>query len=84
MSDDFIHHRDCQGAHIDPFCMGCELAKQDALYDRIEQLEEALFESMALNINYHSVEENDGYQFTEAPAVIEMARAALEGKKDER
>lgn len=49
---------------------------------RIEQLEAALFESMALNINYHAVEENDGYQFTEAPAVIEMARAALEGKKD--
>jgi len=51
--------------------------------DRIEQLEAALFESMALNINYHSVEEDDGYQFTEAPAVIEMARKALEGKDEQ-
>ena len=55
-----------------------------AAADRIEALEvengrlrEALEESLALNINYHAVEEQDGYQFTEAPAVIEAARAAL-------
>ena len=45
--------------------------------DRIEKLEAALFESMALNINYHAVEEKDGYEFTEAPIVIDMARTAL-------
>ena len=44
------------------------------------RLREALEESLALNINYHAVEEQDGYQFTEAPAVIEAARAALEPK----
>ena len=44
---------------------------------RIKQLEAALFESMALNINYHAVEEKDGYEFTEAPIVIEMARTVL-------
>ena len=49
---------------------------------RIEKLEAALFESMALNINYHAVEEKDGYEFTEAPIVIDMARKALEGKDD--
>lgn len=48
--------------------------------DRIEKLEEALFESMVLNINYHAVEEKDGYEFTEAPIVIKMALTALEGK----
>ena len=50
--------------------------------DRIDKLEAALFESMALNINYHAVEEKDGYEFTEAPIVIDMARKALEGKDD--
>ena len=44
---------------------------------RIKQLEAALFESMALNINYHAVEEKNGYEFTEAPIVIDMARTAL-------
>ena len=48
---------------------------------RIKKLEEALFESMALNINYHAVEEKDGYEFTEAPIVIDMARNALEDKQ---
>ena len=48
--------------------------------DRIEELEAALFESVALNINYHAVEEKDGYEFTEAPIVIKMALTALEGK----
>ena len=50
--------------------------------DRIDKLEAALFESMALNINYHAVEEKDGYEFTEAPIVIDMARTALEGKDE--
>ena len=50
----------------------CELAAV-----RIEKLEAALFESMALNINYHAVEEKNGYEFTEAPIVIEMARTVL-------
>ena len=60
-----------------------ELAgRYDEAADRIEKLEEALFESMALNINYHAVEEKDGYEFTEAPIVIDMARKALEGKDD--
>ena len=54
----------------------CELAAV-----RIEKLEAALFESMALNINYHAVEEKDGYEFTEAPIVIDMARKALEDKQ---
>ena len=49
--------------------------------DRIEKLEAALFESMALNINYHAVEEKNGYEFTEAPIVIDMARKALEDKQ---
>jgi hypothetical protein len=43
-----------------------------------ERLREALFESVALNENYYAVEEDDGYQFTEAPAVIAQARTALE------
>ena len=54
----------------------CELAAV-----RIEKLEAALFESMALNINYHAVEEKNGYEFTEAPIVIDMARKALEDKQ---
>lgn len=52
-------------------------ARIEALTAEIERLREALEESLALNINYHAVEEQDGYQFTEAPAVIEAARAAL-------
>jgi len=43
-----------------------------------ERLREAFFESVALNENYYAVEEDDGYQFTEAPAVIAQARTALE------
>ena len=58
-----------------------ELTRQMSVdADRIEKLEEALFESMVLNINYHAVEEKDGYEFTEAPIVIKMALTALEGK----
>ncbi len=59
-----------------------KLAEIDQLKDRIEKLEAALFESMVLNINYHAVEEKDGYKFTEAPIVIGMALTALEGKDD--
>jgi len=44
------------------------------------KLREALFESVALNENYYAVEEDDGYQFTEAPAVIAQARTALEAR----
>jgi hypothetical protein len=37
----------------------------------------ALFETTALCTNYEAVEEDDGYQFTEAPAVIEQGNEAL-------
>ena len=55
--------------------------EREALEAENERLREALEESLALNINYHAVEEQDGYQFTEAPAVIEAARAALGEKQ---
>jgi hypothetical protein len=48
------------------------------LETEIDRLRAALFESVALNENYYAVEEDDGYQFTEAPAVIAQARTALE------
>lgn len=46
---------------------------------RAEQAElvEALVESLALNENYEAVEEKNGYEFTEAPEVIRMGRAAI-------
>jgi len=81
MTDDLVKRlRNLVGHYIGDADIDDEL---QGAADRIEKLEAALFESMALNINYHSVEEDDGYQFTEAPAVIEMARKALEGKDGE-
>jgi hypothetical protein len=43
----------------------------------LEKAEEALEETTALCTNYESVEEPDGYQFTEAPAVIKQGNEAL-------
>lgn len=43
----------------------------------LEKAEEALEETTALCTNYEAVEEPDGYQFTEAPAVIKQGNEAL-------
>lgn len=45
-----------------------------------ERLRDALEESYALNQNYYAVAADD-HQFTEAPAVIAQARAALQPKE---
>jgi hypothetical protein len=47
------------------------------LREAAQQALEALEETTSLCINYKSVEENDGYQFTEAKAVIEMGKNAI-------
>jgi hypothetical protein len=43
----------------------------------LEKCEKALEETTALCTNYEAVEEPDGYQFTEAPAVISQGNEAL-------
>jgi len=43
----------------------------------MQQALEALEETTALCINYESVEEKDGYQFTEAPDVISQGEKAI-------
>ena len=52
----------------------------EVMQQRVKVLRKALEESVALNENYYAVEERNGYEFTEAPAVIEMGRAALEAR----
>jgi hypothetical protein len=69
-----VHHF---GIETDPVAARA-IDRIEALTAEIEWLREALFESVALNENYYAVEEDDGYRFTEAPAVIAQARAALE------
>jgi hypothetical protein len=69
----------------------CNAAPYDALLiaaanpETIKQLvelvrlqHEALSETTALCTNYEAVEEDDGYQFTEAPAVIKQGNEAIE------
>lgn len=51
-----------------------EAAAKDAV---IAKMREALEETTALCINYEAVEEPDGYQFTEAQAVIKQGKEAL-------
>jgi len=43
---------------------------------------DALEETTALCINYESVEEKDGYEFTEAKIVIPMGNAAIKQIKE--
>jgi hypothetical protein len=69
-----VHHF---GIETDPVAARA-IDRIEALTAEIDRLRAALFESVALNENYYAVEEDDGYQFTEAPAVIAQARTALE------
>ena len=49
----------------------------------LRQVLDALEETTALCINYRSVEEDDGYRFTEADIVIPQGNAAIQALRTE-
>jgi hypothetical protein len=39
--EQFAHRKDCQGAHIDTVCLGCELAEREDFCDLIDAADDA-------------------------------------------